>query len=46
MEFGIEKCVMLVMKSGKWHITVGMELLYQDKIRTLGETETFKYLGI
>ena len=26
MEFGREKCAMLVMKSGKRHITSGMEL--------------------
>ena len=26
MEFGIEKCAMLVMKSGKWHLTDRMEL--------------------
>ena len=42
MEFGIEKCAMLVMKSGKRHMTDGMELPNQDKIRTLGEGETFK----
>ena len=46
MEFGIEKCAMLVMKSGKWHLTNGMELPNQDKIRTLAENETYKYLGI
>ena len=46
MEFGIEKCAMLVMKSGKRHMTDGMELPNQDKIRTLGEGETYKYLGI
>ena len=46
MEFGIEKCAMLVMKSGKRHFTDGMELPNQDKIRTLGEKKTFKYLGI
>ena len=46
MEFGIEKCAMLVMKSGKHHLTDGMELPNQDKIRTLGEKETYKYLGI
>ena len=46
MEFGIEKCVMLVMKSGKRHLTDGMELPNQDKIRTLAENETYKYLGI
>ena len=39
MEFGIEKCAMLVMKSGKPHMTDGMEQPNQDKIRTLGENE-------
>ena len=34
------------MKSGKWHLTEGMELPNQDKIRTLAENETYKYLGI
>ena len=34
------------MKSGKRHFTDGMELLNQDKIRTLGEKEIYKYLGI
>ena len=45
MEFGIEKCTMLVMKSSERHLTDGMELPNQDKIRTLGENETYKYLG-
>ena len=34
------------MKSGKRHVTDGMELPNQDKIRTLRENETYKYLGI
>ena len=46
MEFGIEKCALLNMKSGKLHMTDGMELLNQDKISTLGQNETYKYLGI
>ncbi len=46
MEFGIEKCAMLVMKSSKRYLSDGMELPSQDKIRTLGEKETNKYLGI
>ena len=46
MKFGREKCAMLVMKSGKRHRTDEMELLNQDKIWTLGENETYKYLGI
>ena len=46
MEFAIEKCTMLVMKSGTRHLTDGMELPNQDKIRTLAENETYKYLGI
>ena len=46
IKFGIEKCAMLVMKSRKRHLTDGMERPNQDKIRTLGEKETCKYLGI
>ena len=46
MEFGIEKCAMLVMKSSQRHMTDGMELPNYDKTRTLGEDETYKYLGI
>ena len=34
------------MKSGKRHLTDGIELQNQDKIRTLAENETYKYLGI
>ena len=45
-EFDIEKCAMLVMKSGKRHMTDRMELPNQDKFRTLGENGTYKYLGI
>ena len=40
MEFGKEKSAMLVMKSGKRHLTDGMELPNQDKIRTLWDKET------
>ena len=46
MEFDMEKCAMLVMKSGKRHITERVELPNQVVIRTLGEKETYKYLGI
>ena len=46
MESAIEKCAMLIMKSGKRHLTNGMELPNQEKIRSLGEKETYKYLGI
>ncbi len=46
MEFDIEKCAILVMKIDKQHLTDGMELPNQDNIRTLGEKETYKYLGI
>ena len=40
MEFGIEKCAMLVIKSGKRHFTDGMELQNKEKIRTFEEKET------
>ena len=33
-------------ENGKQHLTDGMELLNQDKNKTLGEKETYKYLGI
>ena len=46
MECDIEKCAMLVMKSGKWHMTEGVELPNQVVIRTLREKDTYKYLGI
>ena len=46
MELGIEKYAMRVMKSGKRHLADGMELLNQDKIRTLREKKTYKYLRI
>ena len=44
MEFGKEKCAMLVMKSGKRYLTDGIKLPNQEKIRTLREKETYKYL--
>ena len=37
---------MLKMKSGKRQMTEGIELSNQEKIRTFGENETYKYLGI
>ena len=46
MEFSTEKCAMLVMKSFKRHLADGLELPSQDKIRTFGRKETYKYLGI
>ena len=46
MEFGIEKCAMLIMKKGKKQTTEGIELLNQENIRTHGEKETYLYLGI
>ena len=40
MEYGIEKCDMLGMKSDKQHLSDGMDLPNQDKIRTFREKET------
>ena len=36
MEFGIKKRAMILMKCGKRHMSEGMELPNQNKIRTLG----------
>ena len=46
MEFSIEKYAILVMKNSKRHLTDGLEQPNQDKIRTLGEKETYKFLVI
>ena len=46
MEFGIEKCDIFEMKSGKRHMIDGMELPNQDKVRTPEEKETYKYMEI
>ena len=46
MEFAIEKLAISVMKSSQRNMTDGIELPKQDKIRTLGEKETCKYLDI
>ena len=45
MEFGIEKCAMLVMKSGKRHLTDGMELPNQNKNRTFAKKRNLQILG-
>ena len=46
MEFGIEKWDILIRKNGKQQMTEGIELPMQEKIRTLGEKKTYKYLGM
>ena len=46
MEFGIEKCAMLIMEKGKIVKSVGMELPDGKVIKLLQEGESYKYLGI
>ena len=46
MEFGIEKCTMLVMEKGKIVKSVGVELPVGQVIKSLQEGERYKYLGI
>ena len=46
MEFGIEKCTMLIMKSGKRQMTEGIEIPNQENIITLAEKKTYKDLWI
>ena len=43
---GIWHGKMRPVRNGKWQTTDRMELPNQDKIRTLAENETYKYLGI
>ena len=46
MEFGIERCVMLVMETGKIMKSVGIELPDGKVIKSLQEGESYKYLGV
>ena len=46
MEFGIEKCAMLVMEKGKIVKSVGIELPNGKVMKSLQEGESSKYLGI
>ena len=46
MDFGIEKCAMLVMEKGKILKSVGIELPDGNVIKSLQEGESYKYLGI
>ena len=40
IEFGKEKCAMLIMRSGKMQLTEGKELPIKEKIETQREKET------
>ena len=44
MKFAIDKCIMLIMKSGKCQMTEVIELPNEDKIRTHREMDTNTYL--
>ena len=44
MEFFIKKCSLIKLKNGKRESTEEIELLNQERIRTLGEKENHKYL--
>ena len=46
MEFGMEKCAMLVMEKGKILKSVGIELPGGKVIKSLQEGKSYKYLGI
>ena len=45
IEFCFEKRDILITEKGKRQITEGIELLNQERIRTLGNLETYKHLG-
>ena len=46
MEFEIEKCAMLIMKSGKRETTERIKLINQEKHPTFWENGNYEYLGI
>ena len=46
MEFGIEKCAIMVMHKGRLSMTEGIELPDNNKIRALTAQDRYKYLGV
>ena len=46
MKFGIQKCAMAEMKREKMVRSEGIELPYEEIIKSLEEDEGYKYLGI
>ena len=45
-EFGIQKFALQIIRTRKRQITEGIEQSNEEKIRTHGEKETYKYLEI
>ena len=46
MEFGIEKCAMLVLKRGKVATSNGIKLPDESVIKSVKDGESYKYLGM
>ena len=46
MEFGIEKCAMVITRSGRRQTIEGIELPNQKRIRKRDGKKTYKYFGI
>ena len=46
MEFGLDKCAVMIMKRGKQIEANGIRLPDEKKIRSLKEDESYKYLGV
>ena len=46
MQFGLDKCAVLMMKRGKIIKSEGIELPNDEKIRSLKEDDSYRYLGI
>ena len=46
MEFGVNKCAILIMKRGKLTESEGIQLPNKEEIKSLGEGDTYKYLGV
>ena len=43
MEFGVEKCTILIMKCEKRKITEGIEPPNQERISTVEESQNYEY---
>ena len=45
MQFGFDKCAVLIMKRGKIAKSEGIEFLNEEKVRSLKEDDSYNYLG-
>ena len=46
MEFGVDKCALLILKRGKKTLSEGIDLPHGKQIKSLNTDDSYKYLGV